>query len=429
MTQFVFSNCIERSRIAWLRQLLAAAVLALLTLEAAAEDESKWPDFSLPENFQIHGFGSQAFIKTSDNKWFGSSDDANGSWNYYELGVNASWRPIPQLMFAAQLMMRDAGKTDDGSPRWDYALADLTMLSEATKTLGIRGGRIVNPLGLYNETRDQPFTRPSIFLPQSIYFDVNRNLTLSGDGGQLYGEYRTEHSDWYMQLGVIRPRDRDPDIQELFTLGRFPGHMEGRASVVGRLMYERNGGQWRGAVSGGWFNGDYKPQADFPNDLRAGSFDFNPLIFSLQYNAEKWSLTGEYALRYVRSKGFGPPPLDDSSTGESYYVQGIYRFSPKWQVVARYDVLYWDKDDKKGHKYEETFNAPSHSRFAKDFMVGLRWDINKHFMLRTEFHRVDGTGWLSRPDNPGLLQFSSSADQDDVERHWNLFAIQGSFRF
>ncbi len=208
-------------------------ILCLLGLRSAAA-----LDFALPDNFQIHGFGSQSFIKTTDNKWFGSSDDSNGSWNYYELAVNASWRPIPKLMFAGQLMLRDAGKTDDGTLRWDYLLGDLTVLSEADRALGIRLGRIVNPYGFYNETRDQPFTRPSIFLPQSIYFDRNRNFALSGDGGQLYGEYRTQNTDWYMQFGVIRPRDRDPDIQKTFNLDFFPGNMEGRASVVGRLMFD-----------------------------------------------------------------------------------------------------------------------------------------------------------------------------------------------
>ena len=43
---------------------------------------------------------------------------------------------------------------------------------------------------------------------------------------------------------------------------------------------------------------------------------------------------------------------------------------------------------------------PAHNRFAKDITVGLRWNITPEFMLRAEYHRVNGTGWLSTLDNP-----------------------------
>jgi hypothetical protein len=41
-------------------------------------------------------------------------------------------------------------------------------------------------------------------------------------------------------------------------------------------------------------------------------------------------------------------------------------------------------------------------------------------MLRAEYHHVIGTGWLSRLDNPKV---------GDTHKEWDLFAIQGSYRF
>ena len=61
------------------------------------------------------------------------------------------------------------------------------------------------PLGLYNDTRDVAFTRPSILLPQSIYFDRTRKLALAADGVHLYGEYRSDLGDISFQAGVVRP--------------------------------------------------------------------------------------------------------------------------------------------------------------------------------------------------------------------------------
>ena len=63
---------------------------------------------------------------------------------------------------------------------------------------------------------------------------------------------------------------------------------------------------------------------------------------------------------------------------------------------------------------------PAHSRFAKDITVGLRWNITPQFMLRAEYHRVNGTGWLSTLDNPS---------PHGTVQHWDLFSILGSYRF
>jgi hypothetical protein len=387
--------------------------------------------FELPDTVQVHGFASQGYIETSgSNDFFGSSSDG-GSWNYREIGLNGSWRPTPKLQFSLQVVGRDAGATDDDGLRVDYGFADYSFVSDPDKLWGVRVGRILNPLGFYNETRDMAFTRPSILLPQSIYFDINRNLALSADGLHIYGEHRTVFGDFYLQAGVVKPRTNDPDFQEGFTQGVLPGKMEGRTSWVGRAMYERDGGLVRLAVSGGRFVGKYDSKAG-KFDLDDGTFTFTPLVLSAQYNAEFWSLTGEYApRRRVEFSDFGFWRPDDEYTGDSFYIQGTYRFAPKWEAVLRYDQLHWDKDDRHGHQWEEDTGFPAHSRYAKDWTVGLRWDVTSNFMLRAEYHRVEGTGWLSAVENPGLrpVPFRPSTMTDEVDKNWNLFAVMASFRF
>lgn len=151
-------------------------------------------EWKLPDSFQIHGFASQAFILSTDNNFFGGSKD-NGTFDFRELGINASWRILPRLQVAAQGVARWAGENDEGSPRLDYGLVDYAFVSNAKNTWGLRLGRVINPIGFYNDTRDVAFTRPSIFLPQSIYFDRTRDVALSADGGQVYGEQRTSIGD------------------------------------------------------------------------------------------------------------------------------------------------------------------------------------------------------------------------------------------
>ena len=396
--------------------ILAQIVFGLVTLSIVVTTHA---DTKVPENLQVHGFLSQGYLLTSGNKVFGNSKD-NGSFGFREIGLNASLQPMPSLQLSAQLLSRHAGKGNNGGIRVDYGFADYRISSDVTKQFGIRLGRVKNPFGFYNETRDVPFTRPSILLPQSIYFDRTRNLALAGDGAQLYGEANTNFGDFSIQFQTGLPQVNDKNSEVALIGGNFPGKLQSRLSYIGRIIYELDGGRLRLAVSGSQLNVGYDPAAPFGADLMAGLVRFSPIIFSAQYNAERFSITSEYAIRPFRIKDFGVSALDLNFIGESYYIQGAYRFNQEWEGFLRYDVLFTDRNDRNGRQFRTSTGRPAHNRFAKDMTVGLRWSITPEIMLRAEYHRIDGTAWLSTLDNP---------DHFNTNRHWNLFAAQISYRF
>ncbi|SCY40665.1 hypothetical protein SAMN05216308_11014 [Nitrosospira sp. Nsp13] len=423
------SSC-PRKRSPWVITVIALPAL-LWSLSVQADILPKLPKLPtlptlpklppLPHNLQIHGFASQSWLMSSgNNNFFGKSSSDSGSFDFRELGLNASMRPLTRLQFSAQMLSRTAGEGSPGNVRLDYGFMDYTYFSGESSQLGIRLGRMKTPLGFYNDTRDVPFTRPSILLPQSIYFDRTRKLALAADGVHLYGEYRSDLGDISFQGGVVRPLVLGDEAEAAVLGGQFPGHLTPDISYTGRVNYDLDGGRIRFAVSVSRLNISYVPGAG--DVLQAGSVNFTPLIFSAQYNAERWSLTSEYALRRLQYNNFGAVPNMDFY-GESYYFQGVYRFTPAWEGIVRYDVLLTDKDDPHGKKWAAA--RPSRSgladtRFAKDITVGLRWNITPEFMLRAEYHHVNGTGWLSTLDNPVL---------GNLDQHWNLFSILGSYRF
>jgi hypothetical protein len=370
--------------------------------------------FELPESLQFHGFFSQGYNLTSGNNFFGHSTN-DGSLEYIELGANASWVPIDHLQLSGQLLFRRAGQTDPGSFGLDYGLLDYNFLSDETDSWGLRLGRVKNPIGFYNETRDVAFTRPSILLPQSIYPERVRSLTLSGDGFIVYGERRTDYGVFSLQSEVGYPQAVDRELDAINFGRRVAGKWNGNLSYVSRLLYEWNGGELRGGITYVQANVNYS--SNFTSIPPSGKVRIEPWIFSLQYNTERWSLTSEAVLRHDSFHGLGVPY---SFTEEGYYIQGSYRFYQGWEALLRYDVLYIDKDDKNGKKYAALSGLPAYSRFAKDWTVGLSWEITPQFLLRTEYHWTNGTGWLPPLDNLNPSATSSN---------WGLFLIMGSYRF
>ncbi|MDQ7074566.1 MAG: hypothetical protein Q9O24_05305 [Gammaproteobacteria bacterium] len=398
---------------------LSAALCLLFAVQSLLAEPLK--------RFQWHGFFNQALIKTSANHFFGPSDKLSAEFT--EMGLNGSFKPTPDWQFSGQLLSRRAGALSDGSPQLDYGFVDYRINSDMDGLWGVRLGRVKNPMGFYNETRDVAHTRPSILLPQSTYLDRSRDMYLSTDAVYLYGEERTDYGDYTLNVGVGYPRADSIELERVLMLNKdWAGHLQAEIpSYLGRLIYDWQEGRVRVGLT--WV----KAQIDFKTGagdlIPSGSICIEPRIFSLQYNSEFWSLTAEYTEQKTVTEGLGFLIADEARFSESYYVQAQYRFAPKWEWVLRYDVQYFGRDDKTGEKLAssspilQSFGLPAvlaHSRFSKDSTVGLRWNVAPQWVLQAEYHRVNGTSWLALTENPDPLA---------TKQFWDLYTLAVSYRF
>lgn len=393
---------------------LGAALLALDPLPSAAID--------LGSNTQMHGFISQSVIHTSDNLVGGESDDGLAA-DMRELGLNLSWRPNPDWMLSAQALSRWAGQTDEGELRLDYGFLDRTLVTGEHR-FGVQIGKVKNPYGLYNMTRDVAQTRPGVVLPQSIYLDVMRNFALAAPGLSLYGGHDWTNTAISWQLSIMRPDVNDQDLTR-FMIGTGKGHFEGKPSWLGQIIWDWDGGRWRTGLTLGHIGMKYYPVPGAgynPFDQRylSGQSTLDTAMLSLEKNTEHWTFTLEYSQVATSSKDYSPGNFllfEQDNTVEAYYVQAQWRFRPGWQAYARYDALYLDKDDRDGTAFSTALPMPSHLRFARDVTLGMRHDIG-NWALFAEIHKVDGTAWLSPYDNPG-----------GMSRKWNMLLLEASYRF
>lgn len=395
---------------------MAARRLGLFLLAASSgiafASPSPW------DRLQIHGFASQAVVKTSDNHYFGNSPDT--SFDFTELGINSSFQVNDRIMFSAQVLSRRAGEMYDGTPSIDYALGDIMLSTALDRRVGLRLGRIKNPLGLYNETRDVPFTRPSIFLPQSVYFDKIRNVILSSDGAMFYADSFRGSGNYSLTLG-IGESVIDKNVEWTLLGSDFDGDLEpGQPNKIASLWYTTPDDRFKAGISGLKTSMRFKPGTY--SVLQSGDIDVLYWIGSLQFNTEDVTLSAEYARIPVDWKNFGAYFPYEKATSEGYYIQGAYRVTPQIELMLRYEEGFADRNDRDGTRSSALTGGytPPFDYYARAFTIGLRWDILPNLMLRIEYQSQHGTYSLSFRENP---------DPNDLVENWDAFAASISVRF
>lgn len=383
-------------------------LLCLTGLSAHAGDE-------IPQDrrFQMHGFLTQAYVHTSDNRFFGDSQD--GSFEFRELGINSSYRFNPDLMASAQLLSRVAGDMYDGAPAVDYAQLDYSRQISETDRFGLMLGRTKNPFGFYNETRDVAATRPGIFMPQAIYWDRVRNMVLSNDGAQLYADHLQGPHRFNLQL-MAGKTPIDENVEKSYLPPQLDASMDQDGLTLGgRLLYEWEGGHIRLALSNVSLDLDTTTNA-----LPPGSVGIDVWILSAQYNEGPWRLTAEYIQQPIDYQGFGHVLDSADTTLDGYYLQGDYRLHEDWELLLRYEESHYDKNDKYGRRNSEVNGLQPAFFYSKLWTLGLLWEPKERWMMRAEFSRVEGTIFLSNLENE---------NPNETERDWNLFSLLVSYSF
>lgn len=373
-------------------------------------------------DWQAHGFISQGYTLTSKYHVFGQSR-YDGSLDFTEIGVNVLGHITPNLLMAAQGLYRTAGGSDREDFRLDFANLDYHLTFGDGLTAGIRLGRVKNPFGLYNDTRDVVWTRPGVMMPQSVYFDTLalRQAMISSDGGVLYGRYAVGDHALTTEFVISDPLDDRGGATAFLTgIPNVRGHLEGRPLLVGRMGYEWQEGRFRLLFSVVDLDRDFESSTP---GLASGNIKaFYPLA-SAQLNLEEWSFTAEYGQVTTEQSGFTPGGgAKIERTSESFYVQAQYRFLPDWSALLRFDSFTVDIDDRDGERNAVLTGLPEHSFYARDLTVGLRWEFLQDWLAVTEYHSVWGTAWLSPEDNPDL------GVSEGPER-WDMFSFMLSYRF
>ncbi len=402
-----------------------AAILSLCALSAGAWDLNLGED----QTVAFHGFGSQGFLYSSDYNYLGNTTD--GSFQFTELGLNASYSPFKRTRIAVQGFAFDTGPVGNLEPFLDYASIEYTFSDK----IGLRGGRIRRPGGIYNHIQDVDLARTSVLLPQGIYDARWRDFSASIDGAELFGSIPLGKAGTlsYEAFCGMSTFSEEGGVARWILNGKTGatfGQFEQPLMVGGQLW-------WNTPVRGlraGVLIGELL-DLGFDLSVPMGTGPYGPLVarvsnsgdvflqqYSLEYLWKSWTFQAEYYtfdFRYQQAQNVYsgpvllPPPYSSVSSQyvqpDAWYVSAAYRFNKWLEVGSYYTERYSDVHRRSG----------SSDQFQKDLALSFRFDPKDWWILKLEGHYIRGTG---------LLQDDTHNPNRD-DNGWFMLAVKTTFSF
>jgi hypothetical protein len=369
------------------------------------------------QNFQVHGFLSQGLIDVNGSNFV--NDDGALSAELTELGLNGSYQLNSKLRLTGQVVYLDGGNRYAKGLRIDYALLDWSVYDSNDWQVNAYLGRFKNNHWLYSSTRDIPFARPSIILPQSVYFDGFRDIAVGSDGIALKISHSDDYGDWDLNLGYGTSVISDEQAE--IIMGKVPqGKIKQDHDAQASFYWQPAFSSWRFGLSllDTRFNYQVNDDGDsfFDGDFFFGFYAMNAL-----YEGELWEFSGEIYQVKFSNEGFYHPQYSDSKVGQGAYLQSRYKVSDKLTLLARYERFYLDKNDKQGKQLEESTGVPAYFGYHRDTTVGMSYDFSSDLSLRLEYHWLQGAGRLTPVVLPNP-QINSS-------KNWQLWSAQLMYWF
>lgn len=370
------------------------------------------------QEWQWHGFLSQGMIQADKSNFINQS--GKPSIALTELGINGAKQLSPNFRLAGQVVYLDGGNRYPSGLKLDYLFLDWALLNQLDWQLNAYVGRFKNQHWIHSSTRDVPLTRPSIVLPQSVYFDPFRDIAVSSDGLALKSSVDTSygHLELNWSLGAT-------PLSEQQTKLLLGDEVDGRS----RQKYVHQASAFWQPEMSHWTFGVSLLDSEFSyRDASAELFydaDFMVQRFMLnaQYHRERWQLASELFQERMDIRGFIAPEFAIAQFGQGGYVQGIYQLSADLRIHAMADYFVANKDDRRGKQLMAMTQGeiPDYFGFQHSLSVGVSRDLAPRVRVQLEHHWVHGAARLAPVVVPDLITNRHS--------HWQLWALQLMYWF
>jgi hypothetical protein len=371
------------------------------------------------ESLQIHGFIAQGVIDASNSNFINA--DESISLELTEVGINASYQLSDDFRIASQAVYLNGGNRYHAGPRLDYLVLEWDAFHNEAWQANLYFGRVKNSHWLYSSTRDIPFARPSIIIPQVTYFDGFRDIAVGGDGAAAklsYSDDELGEFDFNFSRGKSSISDEQADVMiGKFALGKVNHNLDTQVSVYWRPPYS----QWQFGISANDSSFSYQKAAI--DNFFDSDFIFQFYTVNALYEGEFWQFSAELVQERLATEGFYFPGFQADAKGQGYYAQVSYKLKKDLSVMLRSERFYSNKNDKNGSELERNSagTIPAYFGFHNDTMIGLSYDIKSNLRVNAEYHWMQGGARLSPIVQPDPIANDS--------KNWQVWAIQFMYWF
>lgn len=404
------------------------------------------------EGLYLGGFVSQGYLNSADHNYL-IPNTREGSGAFNEVALHVTAEPGDDLRVGIQLLGRDFGSRTTASVVVDWAYGDYRWRDQ----LGFRAGKIKLPIGLYNQGRDIDMLRTAVLLPQSVYAEQDRELLIAYEGIGAYGSIllgRWGELDYELCYGSLSVPDGGiGPTNDAYREGARQSIPFVAAAVADRYSVPVDsvsveladspdpelavpwiaGGSliWLTPITGlrvggTYFAGDVEAAGSYRYDVLVGDGDGLPTYLpwtvsvdqdldlhstvngSLEYVRGRWTLAAEFArTRFAELSDLG------------WYASNQVQLSSRWSAAVTYSEYYPNRDDRDGHALAAAGLA-EHGAWQRDLGLSVRFDVNEHWLLKLEWHAMDGTAMI--------LEGGPDAATDN-DRYWRMLAAKTTFHF
>ena len=370
------------------------------------------------KSLKINGFVAQGIIQAKDSNFV--TDDGDVSLKLTEVGINSTYRINSSFRLAGQAVYLEGGNRYADGFRVDYLFLEWQLLNSPNWQIKTQIGRNKNYHWLYSSTRDVPHTRPSIVLPQSLYFDVFRDVALGVDGLALIAQTNNELGEWDINFSYGNSRISDEQKENL--LG---------AAASGKLKHDIDTQfslYWRPKLSNFQFgfsllDADFSYKQGDNDTLFTGDETSQRIMFNLLYQGQRWEIASEVMRERVIVENMLFPGFSSDVTAEGGYLQARYFLSNQLTLLARLDIYDRDRQDRNGKNIQTLSQGMVSGYFGlmDQATAGVTWKFAKNIQLQAEYHRVKGTGRLAPIFTPDTVINAS--------KYWDMWAVQLMYWF
>lgn len=368
------------------------------------------------DEFNWHGFAAQGLIQSDNSNFINTSGEP--SLKLTELGFNGAYQLSNDVRFSGQIVYLNGGNRYPEGVRLDYLFVDWNAWNKFNWNIDVHLGRYKNYHWLYSATRDVPHTRPTIVLPQSIYFDVFRDVALGSDGIAILAKTNTSWGEWDINWSYgATPISEEQKSNLIGSLAA--GNLKQKFANQFSLYFRPDASHF--TIGFSLLNSDFKytqAPVDFFIDGKATS---QRVMVSMLYSGENFEIASELVQERAYYQNLILPGFERDSKAQGGYIQGRYFLNKDLSGLIRLDIFDLDKNDRSGKHYSNQTGGPNYFAYMDTLTIGTTWQFTKNWEIMAEYHRSKGRGRLAPVFFPDL--------EHNKGKYWNMWAVQLMYWF